>query len=221
MIRLLVEDRLDMVNGRRITNIDAAFRRGHRFGNWLLSKMVATIFGDRFRDMLSGYRVFSRRFVKSFPTLSSGFEIETELTVHALELRMPTAEIDTTYKDRPVGSASKLRTFHDGFRILHAIMLLVKEERPLQFFFGVFACLAASSILVSIPVVEVYLRTGLVPRLPTAVLAMGIMLLAFLSLFCGLVLDTVTHGRQEAKRMRYLEIPAPGIRAIMRTKADY
>lgn len=210
MIQLLMENRLDMVNGRRITDVDAAFRRGHRFGNWLLSKMVAIIFGDRFRDMLSGYRVFSRRFVKSFPTLSSGFEIETELTVHALELRMPAAEVDTIYKDRPAGSTSKLRTFRDGFRILRAIILLVKEERPLQFFSGIFALLFVSSIAVSIPVIDVYLKTGLVPRLPTAVLATGIMLLAFLSLFCGLVLDTVTHGRREAKRMRYLEIPAPG-----------
>jgi glycosyltransferase involved in cell wall biosynthesis len=212
MIELLVDNRLDMVNGRRVTDIDAAYRTGHRFGNWVLSRLVATIFGDRFSDMLSGYRVFSRRFVKSFPALSSGFEIETELTVHALELRMPTSEVDISYKDRPTGSTSKLRTFRDGFRILRTIVLLVKEERPMQFFSGVFALLAAFSILVSIPLISTYLQTGLVPRLPTAILATGSMLLAFLSLFCGLVLDTVTHGRREAKRMQYLAIPAPGNR---------
>jgi glycosyltransferase involved in cell wall biosynthesis len=210
MISLLLENRLDMVNGRRVAEIDSAFRRGHRFGNWLLTDTVAFIFGNRFRDMLSGYRVFSRRFVKSFPALSSGFEIETELTVHALELRMPSAEVDTPYQDRGMGSVSKLRTIHDGIRILWTIGLLIKEERPMVFFFWIFAALFALSVVLAIPLFQTYLETGLVPRLPTAILATGCMLLAFLSLFCGLVLDTVTLGRREAKRMRYLETPAPG-----------
>jgi glycosyltransferase involved in cell wall biosynthesis len=210
LIKVLLDDRLDMVNGRRVTEIDAAYRRGHRLGNVLLSTMVSKIFGDRFRDLLSGYRVFSRRFVKSFPALASGFEIETELTVHALELRMPTAELDTPYKDRPEGSVSKLRTYSDGIRILFTIILFIKEERPLAFFSTIFAILAGLSTIISIPIVITYMETGLVPRFPTAVLATGTMLLAFLSLVCGLVLDTVTLGRREAKRMRYLEIPAPG-----------
>jgi glycosyltransferase involved in cell wall biosynthesis len=207
--KLLVEQ-LDMVNGRRVTDIAAAYRPGHRFGNRLLTGIVGHIFGDRFQDMLSGYRVFSRRFVKSFPALAEEFEIETELTVHALELRMPTAEVETPYKERPDGSVSKLRTYRDGFRILCTILLLVKEERPLAFFGGISVLLAYTSLFLGFPLLVTYLQTGLVPRLPTGVLATGMMLLAFLSLICGLVLDTVTLGRQEAKRMRYLAIPAPG-----------
>lgn len=210
LVDALVEGRLDMVNARRVTAIAEAYRPGHRLGNVVLTGLVRAIFGKRFKDMLSGYRVFSRRFVKSFPALAHGFEIETELTVHALELRMATAEIDTPYKDRPAGSASKLRTFRDGFRILRTIVSLVKEERPLPFFGGVFAVLAAASLALGVPVVFEFLETGLVPRFPTAILATGTMLLAFLSLACGLVLDTVTLGRREQKRMRYLEIPAPG-----------
>jgi hypothetical protein len=210
MISLLLEERLDMVNGRRVTDLDAAYRLGHRFGNRLLTQIVAAIFGNRISDMLSGYRVFSRRFVKSFPAMARGFEIETELTVHALELRMPLLEVDTPYKDRPVGSVSKLRTLRDGFRILWTISSLIKEERPMQFFSSLFAVLSITSLTLSIPLVETYLETGLVPRLPTAILATGTMILGFLSLFCGLVLDTVTLSRREAKRMRYLEIPAPG-----------
>ncbi len=210
MIRLLIDGQLDMVNGARVTEIRAAYRPGHRFGNLILTSMVARIFGDRIGDMLSGYRVFSRRFVKSFPAMSCGFEVETELTVHALELAMPVAEIKTSYKDRPQGSTSKLRTFHDGFRILWTIFVLVKEERPLAFFASLFAMLAAISVILSWPVIMTFIQTGLVPRFPTAVLATGIMLLGFLSLACGLILDTVTRGRKEMKRMRYLEIMAPG-----------
>ncbi|MEI6984888.1 MAG: glycosyltransferase family 2 protein [Rhodospirillaceae bacterium] len=210
MIRLLIDGQLDMVNGARVTEIRAAYRPGHRFGNLILTSMVARIFGDRIGDMLSGYRVFSRRFVKSFPAMSCGFEVETELTVHALELAMPVAEIKTSYKDRPQGSTSKLRTFHDGFRILWTIFVLVKEERPLAFFASLFAVLAAISVILSWPVIMTFIQTGLVPRFPTAVLATGIMLLGFLSLACGLILDTVTRGRKEMKRMRYLEIMAPG-----------
>ena len=210
MVRLLVDNQLDMVNGRRVSEIQAAYRRGHRFGNVLLTTLVCSIFGRRFSDILSGYRVFSRRFVKTFPALSGGFEIETELTVHALELRMPTAEVETPYKERPEGSLSKLKTYRDGWKILTTIMLLVKEERPLQFFGGMFGVLMLFSLAISIPVFITYAQTGLVPRLPTAVLATGAVLLACLSLVSGLILDTVTLGRREAKRMRYLQIPAPG-----------
>lgn len=206
MVELLQHDWLDMVNAARVTDIKQAYRPGHRFGNVALTSMVQVIFGKRIDDMLSGYRVFSRRFVKSFPALSSGFETETEFTVHALELRMPIAEVSTRYKDRPAGSTSKLRTFRDGFRILRTIAVLMKEERPLQFFGGLFMLLAASSVWLAWPVVLEYARTGLVPRLPTAVLATGIMLAALHSLFSGLVLDTVTHGRREMKRLAYLAI---------------
>ena len=212
MIEALLAGPLDMVNGSRVTDIEKAYRPGHRFGNWLLTGMVAWIFGNRFTDMLSGYRVMSRRYVKSFPALSAGFETETELTVHALELRMPIIEIATSYKDRPPGSLSKLSTFRDGFRILWTILVLVKEERPMQFFSWLAVGFALLSTVLIIPIVIQYLNTGLVPRLPTAVLSMGMMILAFLSLTCGLVLDTVTRGRREIKRMRYLNIPAPGIK---------
>jgi glycosyltransferase involved in cell wall biosynthesis len=209
LIAKLFAEQVDMVNAARKTEIEAAYRPGHRFGNWLLTWLVSTIFGHRTQDMLSGYRVFSRRFVKSFPALSAGFEIETELTVHALEVRMPLAEVPTPYKDRPEGSVSKLSTFRDGFRILWLIGKLVKEERPVQFF-GIGAIvLALISVLVAWPVFVTYFETGLVPRLPTAVLATGLMLLAFLALVCGLILDTVTRARREIKRLAYLAQPAP------------
>jgi len=210
MIKALLEGPLDMVNGARVTSIEKAYRPGHRFGNWLLTSMAAWIFGDRFRDMLSGYRVMSRRYVKSFPALAAGFETETELTVHALELRMPTAEMQTPYKDRPIGSVSKLSTFRDGFRILWTIVVLVKEERPMQFFTLLSALLALLSVGLVVPIVIEFLHTGLVPRYPTLIFATGLMILSFLSLTCGLVLDTVTRGRREMKRMRYLNIPAVG-----------
>jgi glycosyltransferase involved in cell wall biosynthesis len=209
MIAKLLEEQLDMVNGSRQEQNVGAYRPGHRFGNALLTGMVALIFGDRFHDLLSGYRVFSRRFVKSFPALSTGFEIETELTVHALELRMPVAEVPTPYKDRPVGSASKLKTYRDGVRILKTIVNLMKGERPLLFFSIAFATLAIASLVLAYPIVVTYERTGLVPRFPTAILSSAVMLLAFLCLFAGLILDTVTHGRREIKRLRYLDIPAP------------
>jgi hypothetical protein len=198
-----------MVNGARVTNIQKAYRPGHRFGNWMLTHMVAWIFGNRITDMLSGYRVISRRYVKSFPALSAGFETETELTVHALELRMPITEIATPYKDRPEGSVSKLSTFKDGFRILWTIIVLVKEERPMQFFSLLALALFGFSIFLAVPLLIEYAETGLVPRLPTAILATGIVILSFLSLSCGLILDTVTRGRREMKRMRYLNVPAP------------
>lgn len=206
LIAKLVEESLDLVNSKRVHTESEAYRPGHQFGNVLLTSLVATIFGKRFEDMLSGYKVFSRRFVKSFPSLSSGFEIETELTVHALELRMPVAEVETRYGTRPEGSESKLSTYTDGFRILKTIAILIKEERPLQFFSGLFGVFFVGSIVLAIPVLTTYLETGLVPRFPTAILATGMMLLAFMSLACGLILDTVTRGRQELKRLQYLNV---------------
>lgn len=209
LVRALLDRQLDMVNGARVTEIKEAYRFGHRFGNRMLTGLVQLIFGKQFNDMLSGYRVFSRRFVKSFPAISSGFEIETELTVHALELRMKTAEVPTRYKDRPAGSASKLNTIRDGIRILRMIAMLVKEERPLAFFGSLFLVLTLMSVGLALPIVLEFLQTGLVPRLPTAVLSVGIMLVAVLSMACGLILDTVTHSRRELKRLAYLEIRAP------------
>ncbi|HEY1475182.1 MAG TPA: glycosyltransferase family 2 protein [Pseudolabrys sp.] len=210
MIERLLEDRLDMVVANRVDREQAAYRAGHRTGNRLLTSFVASVFGRSFNDMLSGYRVFSRRFVKSFPVLSGGFEIETELTIHALGLGLPVAEIDTPYYARPKGSASKLNTWSDGFRILRTIVALYRAERPLPFFTGIGLMLAIVAIVVAIPVVVTFLETGLVPRQPTAVLATGLMILAFLSGAIGLVLDTVTRGRREMKLLAYLTHRAPG-----------
>jgi hypothetical protein len=200
-----------MVVGCRQTpelEVDAAYRRGHQFGNKMLTQSVVKIFGGGFTDMLSGYRVFSRRFVKSFPALSKGFEIETELTVHALELRMPCGEIMTAYGSRPYGSASKLNTYRDGIKILWTIFLLVKAEKPLAFFsVGFFLCILSALILAA-PLAVTYMQTGLVPRFPTAILSSALVLLGFLSLACGMILDTVTKGRLEAKRLAYLQTPA-------------
>ena len=210
MIERLLDHRLDMVVANRVDHDEAAYRAGHRTGNRLLTSFVATVFGSTFNDMLSGYRVFSRRFVKSFPVLSGGFEIETELTIHALELGMAVAEIDTPYYARPKGSASKLNTWSDGFRILFTIFKLYRVERPLPFFGAIGLTLAIISIGFATPVVATYLETGLVPRLPTAVLATGMMILASLSVAIGLVLDTVTRGRREMKLLAYLALRAPG-----------
>jgi glycosyltransferase involved in cell wall biosynthesis len=207
LIARLVRDGLDMVCAAREERAPDAYRRGHRLGNRVLTAMVGLTFGNRFRDMLTGYRVFSRRFVKSFPALSTGFEIETQLTVHALEMQMRVAEVQTPYYERPTGSTSKLRTFRDGWRILLTIGYLLKEERPLAFFGAVFAVLATGSIALAWPVVAEFMETGLVPRFPTAILATGMMLLAFLSLASGLILDTVSHGRRELKRLHYLAVP--------------
>ena len=210
MIEQLLDRRLDMVVANRVDHDEAAYRAGHRTGNRLLTSFVATVFGSTFNDMLSGYRVFSRRFVKSFPVLSGGFEIETELTIHALELGMAVAEIDTPYYARPRGSASKVNTWRDGFCILFTIFKLYRVERPLPFFGAIGLVLAILSILFAAPVVATYLETGLVPRLPTAVLATGLMILASLSVAIGLVLDTVTRGRREMKLLAYLALRAPG-----------
>ena len=209
MVERALEDGLDMVNGTRVTDVEAAYRPGHRFGNVVLTGIVRLIFGNEVSDMLSGYRVFSRRFVKSFPALSVGFETETEFTVHALELRMPVGEVATRYKERPAGSVSKLNTVRDGVRILRTIIVLVKEERPLQFFFAVAGLLVLAAALLIAPVVLVYLETGLVPRLPTAVLATGLTLLAALSTTCGFILDSVARGRKEILRLAYLAVPPP------------
>lgn len=210
MIAKLLADRLDMVVATRVDHEASAYRRGHRAGNLLLTGFVAHIFGHAFTDILSGYRVFSRRFVKSFPILSGGFEIETELTVHALELELPVGEVATPYYARPSGSASKLSTWHDGFRILWTVLKLYRAERPLSLFGAFGVALAIMSIGLAIPVFITYLQQGLVPRLPTAVLSTGLMLLAFLSIACGLILDTVTRGRREAKLIAYLALRAPG-----------
>ena len=210
MIERLLKDRLDMVVATRVENDTAAYRAGHRTGNWLLTKSVATVFGPTFNDMLSGYRVFSRRFVKSFPVLSGGFEIETELTIHALELGMAAAEIDTPYYARPQGSASKLNTWRDGVRILWTILQLYRAERPLALFTGIAMALAIVAIGFAIPLFVTYMETGLVPRFPTAILSTGLMMLASLSFAVGLVLDTVTRGRRETKLLAYLALRAPG-----------
>lgn len=206
LVSALLEQNLDMVNGLRVSEEKEAYRTGHRLGNKLLTGTVGKLFGDRFLDMLSGYRVFSRRFVKSFPALATGFEIETELTIHALELRMPITEIPTPYKGRPKGSESKLRTVRDGVRILLAIIGLVSREKPLSFFGWLCALLVGSALAIGTPVVHTYIETGLVPRLPTAVLATGLVLLGFLCLACELILDTVTLGRREMKRLFYLQL---------------
>jgi glycosyltransferase involved in cell wall biosynthesis len=211
LVEKLVTERLDMVVGSRLAAYEGeAFRRGHRFGNDLLTGFLGLCFGRTFTDILSGYRVFSRRFVKSFPALSAGFETETELSVHALELRMPIAEVATPYRARPAGSASKLRTYRDGFRILMTILNLFKEERPLAFFSIIAGALSLASLILAYPVILTYVETGLVPRFPTAILSTGLMILATLSLTCGFVLDTVTHGRREMKRLAYLSIPPLG-----------
>lgn len=212
LVQKLVNEQLDMVNAQRISTADAAYRRGHVLGNRLLTGLVGGIFGKRTDDMLSGYRVFSRRFVKSFPALAGGFEIETELTVHALEMRMPFGEVPTPYKERPPGSVSKLSTYKDGLRILFMIGKLVKEERPMKSFGWAAILLALVSLALAVPVILTYIETGLVPRLPTAVLAAALMILSFLSLACGLILDSVTRARREAKRLAYLSVAAPGHR---------
>ena len=209
LVETLLDGAYDMVTATRIDGGDGAYRRGHRLGNRLLTKLVGRLFNQPVADMLSGYRVLSRRFVKSFPALSRGFEIETELTIHALQMRLPTAECGAHYRERPDGSQSKLSTVGDGLRILWTILVLVKEVRPLPFFTLWFVVLAAVSLALAYPVLSEYLATGLVPRLPTALAATGAMLLAFLSLTCGFILDSVARGRLEAKRMAYLAQSPP------------
>jgi glycosyltransferase involved in cell wall biosynthesis len=213
LIERLLRERLDMVVGTRrpATNSSQAYRPGHKAGNIFLTGFVKFLFGAKLIDMLSGYRVFSRRYVKSFPSLSHGFEIETEFTIHALELRMPFAEEPTIYGERPPGSESKLRTFTDGWRVLGTALLLFKEIRPFMFFGILFLLLALFSVVLIVPILITYLKIGLVPRFPTVILAASTMLLAFLSITCGLILDSVARGRREVKRMAYLSYPLPDI----------
>ncbi len=206
LIDTLLSEHVDTVNARRVSNVDKAYPFGHQFGNRMLTGIVNWLFGKRCTDILSGYRAFSRRFVKSFPALSTGFEIETELTVHGLSLNIPMAEIDTPYKDRPEDSDSKLNTYRDGFRILWTIMILTKDYRPFFFYSIISAVLAGLSLATGIPIVIEFLNTGLVPRFPTAFLAASVMVLAFLSLATGLILDSVARGRREVKRLHYLAL---------------
>jgi len=217
MIETLLSDHLDMVVGFRVDQAEAAYRPGHRTGNRMLTGFLSAVFGEAFKDILSGYRVFSRRFVKSFPVLSDGFEIETELSVHALELALPVAEIETPYFARPAGSVSKLNTWRDGFRILGTILKLYRSEKPLRFFSAIGIFLVLISIGLAIPVIVTYLEQGIVPRLPTAVLSMGLMILAMLSVSSGLVLDTVTRGRREMKLLAYLSQPPVNQTPVNRT----
>jgi glycosyltransferase involved in cell wall biosynthesis len=220
MIGRLLHDGADMVVGvRKDDDLPGAYRSGHRLGNRLLTGCVAMIFGGAFTDMLSGYRVFTRRYVKSFPALSAGFETETELTVHALELRMPWSEVETPYSARPEGSESKLSTYKDGLRILRMILRLFVAERPLHFFAIVGALSLATGVAIAVPLLTTYLATHEVPRLPTALLSTGLALIAAISVVCGLIMDAITRGRREMKRLFYLGIPGPAMRGESRTYA--
>jgi len=210
LVRRLVDERLDMVVGARKSEVDEAYRRGHRLGNRLFTGLLAGLFGRSFTDIFSGYRVFSRRFVKSFPALSRGFETETEISVHALELAMPVAEMVTAYGARPEGSVSKLSTYRDGWRIMRTILHLFRIERPVLFYGGFAVFLATVATILAIPLIVTFIETGLVPRFPTAILVTGLMVVAFLSFGVGLILDTVVRGRREMRRLAYLSLPAVG-----------
>jgi hypothetical protein len=209
MVDMLLVEQLDMVVGTRVHEAKDAYRGGHVLGNRLFTGLLSGLFGRSFSDIFSGYRVFSRRFVKSFPVLSEGFEIETEMSVHALELRMPVGEVETSYGARPEGSESKLSTFGDGWRILRTIGTLYRVERPALFYGVISALLMVAAILLAIPIVETYAETGLVPRFPTAILVTGMVIVAVLCFFAGLILDTVTRGRREVRRLAYLSLEAP------------
>jgi hypothetical protein len=209
MVRMLLDEQLDMVVGTRLHEVADAYRGGHVIGNRLFTTLLSGLFGRSFTDIFSGYRVFSRRFVKSFPVLSAGFEIETEMSVHALELRMPVGELETAYGARPEGSASKLSTYRDGWRILKTIGTLYRVERPVLFYGGLAGLLMVAAIILAVPLVLTYLDTGLVPRFPTAILVTGVTIVAVLSFFAGLILDTVTRGRREVRRLAYLAHHAP------------
>ena len=213
MVRMILDEELDMVVGTRRHEEAEAYRGGHVIGNKLFTRLLAGLFGRSFTDIFSGYRAFSRRFVKSFPVLSEGFEIETEMSVHSLELRMPVGEIETRYLARPEGSHSKLSTFRDGWRILKTIVTLYRIERPVLFFGGIALLLLLAALLLAVPLVITYVQTGLVPRFPTAILVTGMTIVAVLSFFAGLILDTVTRGRREMRRLAYLSQPAPGLPA--------
>jgi glycosyltransferase involved in cell wall biosynthesis len=210
MVRRLLDEQLDMMVGARRSEVEEAYRRGHRWGNRLFTGLLATLFGRSFTDVFSGYRVFSRRFAKSFPALSRGFETETEISVHALELAMPVDEIVTAYGARPEGSVSKLSTYRDGWRIMKTILHLFRIERPVLFYGGISLALGLLAVLLGIPLSVTYVKTGLVPRFPTAILITGLIILAALSFAVGLILDTVVRGRREVRRLFYLSFPAPG-----------
>jgi glycosyltransferase involved in cell wall biosynthesis len=210
MVTRLVGEQLDMIVGQRVHEAAEAYRRGHVLGNRMMTGILARLFGRSFSDIFSGYRVFSRRFVKSFPVLSAGFEIETEISVHALELRMPTAEVATCYVERMEGSVSKLSTYRDGWRILGTMATLYRIERPVWFFGLIAAVLSLIALVLAVPLGITYAETGLVPRFPTAILTTGLVILAALNVFAGLILDTVVRGRREVKRLAYLQLPAPG-----------
>lgn len=217
LVMKLVDENLDMVVGRRIETHQAAYRAGHRLGNAVLTGLVRWLFSATIVDMLSGYRVFSRRFVKSFPSFSREFEIETELTVHAMQMKMPVSEVDTNYKERPPGSTSKLRTFRDGWRILVTIMNLMRNERPLLFFSWIGLMLGVVALILGIPVIKTYVDTGLVPRIPTAILCTGLILMSFISVATGLILDLISHVRRETKRLAYLAYPAPRAKPLKKS----
>jgi len=210
MVEMLLADQLDMIVGTRRHEEKGAYRGGHVLGNRIFTGLLSGLFGRSFSDIFSGYRVFSRRFVKSFPVLSEGFEIETEMSVHALELRMPVGEVETAYGARPEGSQSKLSTYGDGWRILKTIATLYRIERPVLFYGSIGALLVVAALILAVPLVRTYLHTGLVPRFPTAILITGMVIVAVLCFFAGLILDTVTRGRREVRRLAYLSLPAPG-----------
>jgi glycosyltransferase involved in cell wall biosynthesis len=215
LVDKLLSGPFDMINGKRMETAKRNFRPGHRLGNAVLSGLVNILFKRQFMDMLSGYKLFSKRFVKSFPAQSQGFEIETELTVHALQMNMPVAEVDTLYRDRLEGTTSKLNTWRDGFRILRTIIRLMKNERPFEFFGVISSAFAVVAALLFAPLLVDYLRTGLVPRFPTLILVSGLGVCATLSFLFGILLEGVTLSRQEARRLIYLSIPCFG------TSAEY
>ncbi len=206
MIDTLINNNLDMIVGTR-PEVCEDHRKGHRFGNQLFNKVVGLLFGKQFSDILSGYRVLSKRFVKSFPAVSRGFDTEVELTIHSLELRLPVAEVPTNYTPRPEGSVSKLRTYRDGVIILSRILLMLKETKPILFFGAIGLSFALLSVILGIPLIYTFLKTHLVPRIPTAILTTGIMVLAFISLTCGIILDSVCRARRERKYLHYLTLP--------------
>lgn len=221
MVEQLLAEQLDMVVGARKDQVEAAYRRGHRLGNRVLTGLLAWLFGRSFSDILSGYRVFSRRFAKSFPVLSQGFEIETEMSIHSLELRMPVAEVVTAYGARPEGSQSKLSTWRDGWRILNTIVTLFRVERPALYYGVIGGAFVLLALVLAAPLAVTYAQTGLVPRLPTALLATGLVILGVLAFFAGLILDTVTRGRREMRRLAYLAQPAPGLdRAVAEARGN-
>jgi glycosyltransferase involved in cell wall biosynthesis len=209
MVARLVGESLDMVVGNRVADATRAYPRGHVLGNRFFNALHRALFGSAFTDVFSGYRVLSRRMVKSFPTMAPAFEIEAELTLHALDIRAPWAEVPTTYRERHEGSSSKLRTFRDGTRILFRSLLLYKEMHPARFFGAFFALFALLGVLLAVPVVEEFARTGQVPRFPTAILAASLELLAAICLVAGVILDSIARRHREVKRLNYLRFGAP------------